>query len=54
MSNSLFKNYYEKNSNYLDAGTDLQRGLLALSGLSSVPLGVGEAMFAFICCGFMR
>ena len=60
MSNSLFKK-----SNYLDAGTDLQRGLFGLSGLSlrlseakkcpgvSV-LEVGEAMFVFICCGFTR
>ncbi len=37
-------------SNYLDVGTDLQRGLLALSGLSSVPLEVGEAKFTVTRC----
>ena len=41
-------------SNCLDVGTDLQRGLLALSELSSVPFEVGEAKFAAFRSNLMR
>ena len=37
-------------SNYLDAGTYLQTGLLARGGLSCVPLEVSEATFAATRC----